>query len=69
MIGLAGVALCHDVLIVFALVRSWRRLREAGLTTMLATHVGLAFKIVFAGHAGSMRSRCFGSHGAGRFRL
>ena len=60
-IGLAGVALCHDVLIALALTRARRRLGLAGLTAMLAAHVGLTFKIVFTGHAGSMRSRGIGS--------
>jgi hypothetical protein len=63
-IGLAGVALCHDVLIALALTGARRRLGLAGLTAMLAAHVGLTFKIVFTGHAGSMRSR-----GIGSFRL
>jgi hypothetical protein len=31
------------------------------LTAMLAAHVGLAFEVVFTGHAGSMRSRTIGS--------
>ncbi|MBB4382100.1 MULTISPECIES: hypothetical protein [unclassified Bradyrhizobium] len=69
MIGLAGVALCHDVLIVFALVWARRRLGLAGLTAMLAAHVGLTFEIVFTGHVGSMRSRGIGSPCARRFRL
>ncbi|MBB4365405.1 hypothetical protein GGD65_006471 [Bradyrhizobium sp. CIR18] len=69
MIGLAGVALCHDVLIVFALVWARRRLGLAGLTAMFAAHVGLTFEIVFTGHAGSMRSRGIGSPCACRFRL
>lgn len=60
-IGLAGVALCHDVLIALAFARARRRLGLAGLTAMLAAHVGLAFEIVFTGHAGSMRSRTIGS--------
>jgi nucleoside phosphorylase len=60
-IGLAGVALCHDVLIALALTGARRRLGLAGLTAMLAAHVGLTFKIVFTGHAGSMRSRGIGS--------
>ncbi|MBR1133922.1 hypothetical protein [Bradyrhizobium iriomotense] len=33
----------------------------AGLTAMLAAHVGLAFEIVFAGHAGSMPAHGIGS--------
>jgi hypothetical protein len=49
--GLAGVALCHDVLVVPPLARARRRLGLTGLAAMLAAHVGLAFKIVFAGHA------------------
>ncbi|WP_165637863.1 hypothetical protein [Bradyrhizobium shewense] len=69
MIGLTGVALCHDVLIVFALVRARRRLGLAGLTAMLAAHVGLTFEIVFTRHAGSMRWRGIGSPCASRFRL
>ena len=69
LIGLTGVALCHDVLIALALVRARRRLGLAGLTAMLATHVGLTFEIIFAGHAPSMRWRGFGSHGAGQIRL
>ncbi|WP_407116219.1 hypothetical protein [Bradyrhizobium sp. LMG 9283] len=48
---MAGVALCHDVLVVLALVRTWRKLGLAGLTAVLAAHVGLSFEIVFAGHA------------------
>ncbi|MBH5403032.1 hypothetical protein HZZ13_35340 [Bradyrhizobium sp. CNPSo 4010] len=59
-IGLAGVALCHDVRVALALVRARRKLRLAGLTAMLAAHVGLAFEIVCAGHAGSMRSQGIG---------
>ena len=50
-IGLAGVALCHDILVAPALMRTPRRLGLASLTAMLAAHVGLAFEIVFAGHA------------------
>ncbi|MBR0955087.1 hypothetical protein [Bradyrhizobium canariense] len=61
---MTGVALCHDVLISRTLARTRRRLGLAGLTAMLAAHVGLTFKIVFTGHAGSMRSR-----GIGSFRL
>ncbi|WP_274104333.1 hypothetical protein [Bradyrhizobium sp. WBAH30] len=60
-VGLAGVALCHDVLVALALVRARRRPGLAGLTAMLAAHVWLAFEIVFAGHAGSMRSQRIGS--------
>jgi hypothetical protein len=58
---LASVALCHDVLITLAFARAGRRLGLAGLTAMLAAHVGLTFKIVFTGHAGSMRWRDIGS--------
>ncbi|MDH2403388.1 hypothetical protein QCM77_26060 [Bradyrhizobium sp. SSUT18] len=61
---MAGVALCHDVLIALALMRARRRLGLAGLTAMLAAHVGLTFEIVFAGACRSMRSR-----GIGSFRL
>ncbi|WP_199762974.1 hypothetical protein [Bradyrhizobium guangdongense] len=60
-IGLAGVALCHDVLVALALARPWRKLGLAGLIAVLAAHVGLAFEIVFTGHAGSMRSHGIGS--------
>ena len=60
-IGLTGVALCHDVLVALALVRARRRLGLAGLTAMLAAHVGLTFEIVFTGHAGSMRRHDIGS--------
>ncbi|MCK1273708.1 hypothetical protein IVB46_00430 [Bradyrhizobium sp. 61] len=51
-IGLAGVALCHDVLIARTLARARRRLGLAFLAAMLATHVGLAFEVVFTGHMG-----------------
>jgi hypothetical protein len=61
---LAGVALCHDILVALAFARARRPFGLAGLTAMLAAHVGLTFKIVFTGHAGSMRSR-----GIGSFRL
>lgn len=54
-IGLAGVALCHDVAIALTLARARRRLGLAGLTAMLAAHVGLTFEIVFTGHGASMR--------------
>ncbi|MCK1650572.1 hypothetical protein IVA88_03855 [Bradyrhizobium sp. 149] len=60
---MAGVALCHDILVALAFVRAGRPFGLAGLTAMLAAHVGLAFKIVFAGHAGLMRSRGIGSFG------
>jgi len=68
-VGLTGVALCHDVFIALAFLRERRRLGLALLAAMLATHVGLAFEIVFAGHAGSMRWRGIGSQRACRFRL
>ena len=68
-IGLAGVALCHDVLIALAFARARWRLRLAGLTAMLAAHVGLAFEIIFTGHAGSMRSRGIGSQPRRLFSL
>jgi hypothetical protein len=58
---LAGVALCHDVLVALTLLRARRKPGLAGLTAMLAAHVGLAFEIVSAGHAGSMRSQRIGS--------
>jgi hypothetical protein len=58
---LTGVALCHDILIARAFAWARRQLGLAGLTAMLAAHVGLAFEIVFAGHAGSMPARGIGS--------
>ncbi|MET3994773.1 hypothetical protein ABIB94_008735 [Bradyrhizobium sp. JR7.2] len=51
-IGLAGVALCHDVLIVRTLARARRRLGLAFLAAMLAAHVGLAFEVIFTRHMG-----------------
>jgi hypothetical protein len=61
---LAGVALCHDILVALAFARARRPFGLAGLTAMLAAYVGLTFKIVFTGHAVSMHSR-----GIGSFRL
>jgi hypothetical protein len=58
---LTGVALCHDVFVAPPFARARRRLGLAGLAAMLATHVGLAFEIVFTGHAGSMRWPDIGS--------
>lgn len=60
-IGLTGVALCHDILVARTLARTRRWLGLAFLTAMLAAHVGLAFEIVFTGHAGSMRWPGIGS--------
>ncbi|MFK4511444.1 hypothetical protein [Bradyrhizobium daqingense] len=62
MIGLTGVALCHDVRVVLTLTRARRRLWLAFLTAMLAAHVGLAFEVVFTGHDASMHWRGIGSH-------
>jgi hypothetical protein len=42
-------------------MRARRRLGLAGLSAMLAAHIGLTFEIVFMGHAGSMRWRGIGS--------
>src|SRR5947209_12663202 len=64
-VGLTGVALCHDVLILGAAPvlrpRAGWQLGLTGLAAVLAAHVGLTFKIVFAGHAGSMHSPGNGS--------
>lgn len=60
-IGLTGVALCHDVLVARPFMRTRRRFGLAGLATMLAAHIGLAFEVVFTGHEGSMRSYGIGS--------
>jgi hypothetical protein len=68
-IGLTGVALCHDILVARAFVRARRRLGLAGLTAMLAAHVGLTFEIIFAWHAGSMPVRGIGSFALPCFRL
>jgi hypothetical protein len=64
-VGLTGVALCHDIFITRTATRARRRLGLAGLAAMLAAHVGLAFKIVFTGHAGSMHWPGNGSQSAG----
>src|SRR3954453_15842489 len=61
-IGLTGVALCHDIFIPRGFARARRRLGLAGLTAMLAAHVGLAFKVVFTGHVRSMHFPANGSH-------
>ena len=59
--GLTGVALCHDVFIPRTFARARRRLGLAGLAAVLAAHVRFAFKVVFAGHAGSMHAADNGS--------
>jgi len=56
LIGLIGVALCHDIFIVRAFARARRRLGLAGLAAVLAAHVGFAFEVVFAGHARSIHA-------------
>ena len=58
---MTGVALCHDILVARAFARALRRLGLAGLTAMLAAHVGLTFEIIFTWHAGSMPARGIGS--------
>ncbi|MBR0779394.1 hypothetical protein JQ625_31635 [Bradyrhizobium diazoefficiens] len=58
---MTSVALCHDILITRIFARARRRLGLAGLSAVLATHVLIAFEIVFAGHKGSMRQRENGS--------
>ncbi|MBP0115450.1 MULTISPECIES: hypothetical protein [Bradyrhizobium] len=65
---MAGVALCHDVLVVLALVRPRRKLGLTGLTAMLAAHVGLSFEIVFAGHAVQCVRTALVRNRIGRFR-
>jgi hypothetical protein len=61
LIGLTGVALCHDIFVAPVFMRTRRRLGLAGLAAVLAAHVGLAFEVVFAGHAGSMHTPGNGS--------
>lgn len=61
LIRLTGVALCHDIFIVPAFSRTRLRLGLAGLAAVLAAHIGFTFKVVFAGHAGSMHTAGNGS--------
>ena len=61
LMGLPGVALCHDVFIPRTFARARRRLGLAGLAAVLAAHVRFAFEVVFTGHAGSMRAAGNGS--------
>jgi hypothetical protein len=65
---LAGVALCHDVAVALTFARARRQLGLAGLSAMLAAHVGLTFEIVLTGHAASMRKRGIGSERRRLFR-
>ncbi|WP_201723775.1 hypothetical protein [Bradyrhizobium neotropicale] len=58
---MTGVALCHDILVALPLLWAWRRFGLAGLTAMLAAHVGLSFEIIFVGHTASMRWHGIGS--------
>jgi hypothetical protein len=63
------VALCHDVLVALALVRTTRWFGLAGLTAVLAAHVLLTFEIVFAWHAGPMHAPGDGSNPCTLFYL